>query len=488
MPDGGTESLRDLLLARAQTAPDHPLYDDGDDRVTFAGLVDRAAARAGELHRAGVRPGDRVALVLTPGVTFAETFWALQLLGATPAAFDPRRLDAAARRLECARPAHVLTDDDVRTVPTGPAWTERVEIAPDALAFLQPTSGTSGAARAAMIEQRQILAMMHGLRSHIGPGDVIINWVPPWHDLGLVRLLIGAVYHGAACRILQPAVATIAAWLRAIAEHDSSVTAAPDFCFRLATRLVDPRTVDLASSLRFANNAGEPVRRSSIEAFEERFGVHGRVMPAYGLAEATVGVSVHLPGDEVRVDERGNVSCGSIVDVLEVRAGSGPDAPEEIRVRGGSVFAGYLDAPEETAEALRDGWLYTGDSGYLDEHGRLYVLGRRATLIKRGGVAIAPRELEEAAQSVPGLGVVAAVAVPGRNGADDVVTVVAETDAAGAVGEHEVVSAVAREVTAGVGFGPGRVLVVPRGTVPRTYNGKIRHDRLRDALAAGELG
>src|SRR5205807_5551510 len=98
-------------------------------------------------------------------------------------------------------------------------------------------------------------------------------------------------------------------------------SAAPDFALRLALRMVNPASVDL-SSLRFMKSGGEPVRWSTVEAFEARFSVPGTVVAGYGLGEATLGVSEHLPGDEIPVDERGNVSCGLPIPGLEVRAGS----------------------------------------------------------------------------------------------------------------------------------------------------------------------
>lgn len=212
------------------------------------------------------------------------------------------------------------------------------------------------------------------------------------------------------------------------------------------------------------------------------------MFPGYGLAEATLGVTIHLPGDSVAVDERGNVSCGAAIAGFELRAGAGVEAPEEILVRGDAIFAGYLDAPEETAAALRGGWLHTGDSGYLDAEGRLFVLGRRRGMLKRGGAVVAPRELEEAAQAVPGVRVAAAMGVPVGAGPDETITLVVEADASDAGTTGDVAAEVTRRVVESAGFAPGRVAVVPRGTIRRTVNGKIRHGTLLAALAEGSLG
>ncbi|HYH46828.1 MAG TPA: AMP-binding protein, partial [Thermoanaerobaculia bacterium] len=355
----------------------------------------------------------------------------------------------------------------------------------DGIAFLQPTSGTSGEARAAVVLQRQVIASLCATREMvgIGPADVLVSWVPPWHDLGLMRFVLGPVYFGAPCHLVQPAIRTLPQWLRTAAEVHATVLGAPDFAWRLATRLVDPQGLDL-SAVRYATNGGEPVRQSTILAFEERFGVPGAIRPGYGLAEATLGVTGLRPGEPLRVDERGNVSCGRPMPGVEVRI-AGSDTGE-ILVRGPAVFAGYFEAPEATAEALRDGWLHTGDIGRNDADGHLYVLGRKRALLKRGGAPLAPREVEEAVEGVPGLRVAAAVGLPPAAGAStEEIAVVIEADPA--ADPARVAGAAAAAVEAALGFAPDRVIMLAPRTLPRTTNGKIRHGVLRQALIEGEL-
>lgn len=210
------------------------------------------------------------------------------------------------------------------------------------------------------------------------------------------------------------------------------------------------------------------------------------IRPGYGLGEATLSVTSHIPGEHVPVDARGNVSCGQLNRGLEVRAGRSLDSPEEIVIRGETVFGGYLGAPEETAQVLKDGWLHTGDSGYLDEQGRLYVLGRRVGMIKRAGSLIAPREIEEAAQRATGVRVAAATSIPaGRH--DEEIVVAVEVSPASDRSADQIAAEVSREVVGALGFAPGRTRILPRGSIPRTENGKIRHARLR-ALLEGEAG
>jgi fatty-acyl-CoA synthase len=329
-----------------------------------------------------------------------------------------------------------------------------------------------------MIRHRNILSV---LRAYAGgftvtPNDVLVSWVPPWHDLGLVRFMIGAVFNGAPCHIVTPAIQTIALWLETMTKVRGTITGAPDFAYRLASRFVDPATIDL-SSARWLTNGGEPVRRSTIDAFESRFNRSHVICPGYGLAEATLGVTFTMPGQPIRVDERGNVGCGRALPGVEVKIAD----DGEILVRGDGVFAGYFDAEEATAETLRDGWLHTGDIGHLDEDGELYVLGRRRAMLKRGGAVLAPRELEEAAQNVEGVRLAAAVGMTRADMTEEIVLAIEVDPRADA---DEVADAVAQEVHRTIGFAPERVVVLPPRSIPRTYNGKIRHDALRTLLSS----
>jgi fatty-acyl-CoA synthase len=483
-------TLSDLLRQRAAADPARLAYDDGRRAISYRELASRADGVASGLSRLGVRTGDRVALVMSAGVPFAEVFWGVQLLGAVPCALSPAAPQAAlARRAAQVRPSLVVDDEVAASLPHGDGVPDGPTVGPEDLAFMQLTSGTSGEPRAAMVRHRNVLSFLRSA-SDLGytrRDDIFVSWVPPWHDLGLVRFLIGGVYDSAPCHIVEPAIRTIPHWLETIGRVGGTVTGAPDFAYRLATRMVDPQAVDL-SSLRFTISGGEPLRRSTIEAFEEHFGVPGVVLPGYGLAEATLAVTTHEPGDALAVDARGNVSSGRVLPGLELRIDGDATAPGEILVRGDFVFAGYFEAPDDTEAALRDGWLHTGDTGYQDADGLVYVLGRQRAMIKRGGAVVAPRELEEAAHGATGVRLAAAVGVPDEVTSSERITVVVEADASAERPARAIAADVHRAIAETAGFAPAQVTVVPPRTIPLTANGKVRHDRLRAALADGLIG
>lgn len=500
-------TLHELLAHRAVSARHRLAFAAGKQSLTYEELAEEARILAGGLVHAGVQPGDRVAIHLPAGLDFVRTFWAIQRIGATACALNPSTPPALAmRRAALVRPALIVTGGGAAEGVTAAAATAGLRaIALDGLsrapvtmpsvatsgediAVLQTTSGTSGEPRAAMIRHRNVLASVRGAVTALGfgPDDVLASWVPPWHDLGLIRFVIGTVYFGAACHIVSPAIHTIPEWFTTMASVRATITGAPDFAYRLATRLV-PRGLDL-SSLRDATNGGEPVRLSTIDAFEERFGVAGRIRPGYGLAESTLGVTCMTRGEPLRVDERGNVSCGRALPDCEVRIDSVGGEPGEILVRGPLVFAGYFEAEEMNREILRDGWLHTGDIGQLDADGYLFVLGRKRALLKRGGAPLAPRELEEAAQQVDGVRIAAAVGLsPVSDSATEEIVVAIELEPDRGESAGEIVRAVSESVLRALGFGPDRVIVLAPRTLPMTWNGKIRHAALREALADGTL-
>jgi acyl-CoA synthetase (AMP-forming)/AMP-acid ligase II len=471
-------SLSDILFDRAASQPDALAFTHEGEHITYRELHDDAGALASGLAQLGVTAGDRVALIMPAGLDWVRAFWAIQRAGAVSCAFNPYvPTETAMRRAARVRPKVTLQSLD--DVPRGTGSMPRIDADPESLAFLQPTSGTSGESRAVMIRQRNILSVLNSSQRayEVDEKDVLVSWVPPWHDLGLVRFMIGAVQNAATCHIVTPSIRSIPRWLELVSEVRATITGAPDFAYRLAARLADPSRVDL-SSVRWMTNGGEPVRASTIELFESRFGRRGIVCPGYGLAEATLGVTLTRPQQALRLDARGNVSCGKALPDVDVKI-----VNDEILVRGPGVFAGYFDAEEATAETLRDGWLHTGDFGHLDDDGELYILGRKRAMLKRGGAVLAPRELEEAAQNVEGVRLAAAVGVT-RDATEEIVVAV-EIDPQG--DEAAITAAVSREVQRTLGFAPERVLAMPPRSIPRTYNGKIRHAALKELLNSGLL-
>src|SRR5690606_6877640 len=447
----------EVLRLRARDTPDRLAFEAAGERLTWATLLDDARRAGSALAAGGVAAGSRCAIVLGTGLAFVRAFFGAQLLGAFPVALNPR-LPAAliAKRLQelgCdavvaepgGRPGldEACAQAGVPVVAPGTfhgasplPWPLARAPDPEGVSHLQVTSGTTGAPRAAVILNRNVMAAAAASKALVGarPDDVLVGWLPLHHDFGLIRFVAAPPVFGCACHLVESSMAAIPAWLQTISRVRGTITGAPDFAFRVAARLVAADRVDLRS-LRVATSGGEPVRMSSIAAFETHFGIPGRVRPAYGLAEATLGVAGVVAGERLRVDESGTPSCGRPMTGVRLRIAESagralpPGGRGEILVKGPGVFAGYLDDPDGTAQVLRDGWLHTGDIGSVDADGQLFVHGRLRAMIKRGGASIAPREIEEVVDALAGVRRSAAVGVPGgAHASTERVIVVAEVE------------------------------------------------------------
>jgi fatty-acyl-CoA synthase len=511
-------TIVDVLAERAAHRKDQVAYGFADEVVTYGALLDDVRRIAAVLAERGVERSDRCALLAPTSLDLVRTIFAVQALGAAPVVINPELPPPlAARRVQLARcklafaPAasrgafvaaatehslaarvdaiEDLISDARRSVPALPTL-----VHPDEVAYLQFTSGTTGEPRAAVILHRHLIANLRAshLALQVRPDDVLVGWLPLYHDFGLVRFVFGPVFFGCPGYLVPSGIDTVARWLEVISQVGGTLTSSPDFGFRIAAERVDPGSVDL-TSLRIATSGGETIRLSTIQRFESRFGVPNVIRPGYGLAEATLTVSVVLPGEPVRVDDAGHVGCGPPMPGAEIRIVDerGTDVPSgasgEILVRGPSVFAGYFDDEPATRAVVRDGWLHTGDRGKLDEDGRLYVLGRDRALIKRGGATIVPREIEEAAEQVAGVLLAAAIGLPGETDGTERLLLVAELDPRADTDRQRLKATLASGVTRAVGSAPGEILVVRPGTIPRTESGKVRHSELRRLVMSGGL-
>jgi acyl-CoA synthetase (AMP-forming)/AMP-acid ligase II len=392
--------------------------------------------------------------------------------------------------LDCA----IYTFDQVNT---GRGADSYPETEPEDLAFIQYTSGSTGDSKGVQLSHRNLLANLRQMvaASAMNDRDVLVSWLPVYHDLGLILMTMAPFYVGARLILLPTTLTNLGNWLAAIQKFRGTYTAAPDIAYRLTMKQVQDH-YDL-STLRIAINAAEPIRVSTIRDFEKKFGLHNVIKPGYGLAEASVGVTFWGLGDKpIKADERGFVGVGQPlpdIDIKVVKDNEEVVAGEvgEIVFSSPSATRGYFKNPEATEKLFwRDGYLFTGDLGYLDADGDLFIVARAKNVIKQGGRTLAPREVEEITDSVPRIRSAAAVGVDRGRQEGEQVYVFAETRMNRAGGETEalaLITEIVRRIHANLGFRPGRVYLVKPHTIPLTYNGKIQHALLRQRYLDGNL-
>jgi acyl-CoA synthetase (AMP-forming)/AMP-acid ligase II len=247
-----------------------------------------------------------------------------------------------------------------------------------------------------------------------------------------------------------------------------------------------------------ALNASEPVRFSTISDFENKFNLKNVMLPAYGLAEATVGVCGWCPGQKVKVDRRGFVSVGAPFPGVKMRvAGENkpakPGEAGEILVWSKANTAGYFgNAVETGALFAEEGYIRTGDTGYCDDEGHYYIVGRKKNIIIQGGYNISAREIEELTDRFPFVRRSAAVGIDRGKAEGEQVYVFIEVKSDRSQLESEkkrmdMVIDVVQRFKATFGFRPGRVFLLRPRAIPMTFNGKIKYPLLKQQYLDGSL-
>ena len=328
-------TLVEMIALRGEMTPEALAFFFEDRPYTYGWLWHRTNQFAAYLDHHGVRAGDRVVLAVPNGPAFFYVFYGILRLGAIAVPIfpgsEPSRCHTMMRlcgaqflvvppALPEERTAGLKAMARQHAVTLIPAAIDLAEAPPpafptprpDDVAFIQYTSGSTADPRGVQLTHFNLLTnvrqMIAGMR--ITPAEVFVSWLPVYHDMGLILKTMVPFYLGARLILLPTSLRHIPRWLQAIEQYRGTFTAAPDLAYRLCVRGIrNPDVYDL-SSLRVALNAAEPVRRQTMKAFEEAFGLRHVMVAGYGLAEATVGVSMWPPGTPPKVDAEGHVSVG----------------------------------------------------------------------------------------------------------------------------------------------------------------------------------
>ncbi|MFY9825708.1 MAG: AMP-binding protein [Thermoanaerobaculia bacterium] len=555
-----TRTLVEVLEWHAQRHPDrrHVLYLPGDgepEELTYAGLLARSRAVAAGLARLGLTPGHAVGIMLPTGLEYFAAFFGVQLAGGVPVPLYPparrsqieEHLRRQARILETAGAEALITFPEVLTLARllraqlpvlrkvatvaelsaegEPSSTMLAHVKESDLAFLQFTSGSTGNPKGVMLTHANLLANLRAIQkgADVRPDDVVVSWLPLYHDMGLIGCWMGGLYFGVPLVLMSPLtfLARPVRWLREIQRHRGTLSAAPNFAYELCVNKIPDKQIqglDL-SSWRMALNGAEPVSPEAVRRFIERFEPYGfnpgALSPVYGLAENSLAVAFpplgrpplidvvdreafQSSGQAVPVGEDDPnalrfVSCGVPLSGHEVRiVDEGGHEVEERRegrleFKGPSASSGYFRNPEATAKLVHGDWRDSGDRGYI-AGGEVYITGRVKDIIIRGGRNLYPHELEAAVGEVSGVrqGCVAVFGSPDPKTGTERLVVMAETRERNAAALEALRQAI-QDVTVDLLGTPADVVaLVPAHGVPKTSSGKIRRSSARELYESGK--
>lgn len=415
----------------------------------------------------------------------------------------------------------VLTFADLQSLPE--AATKLEPFRAGDVAYIQYSSGSTSSPKGVLISQAAICANTRGILQDgmaLTPDDRALSWLPLYHDMGLVGFCLSPMM--GQCTVDFLATTSFARrpalWLKLMSDNQTTITYSPSFGYDLAARRIngDAPSLDL-SRLRIAGIGGDMVRADVLNLFAETLGVAGfrreAFMPSYGMAETTLAISFVDADKPIRVDSidrhalktearavpakggeaRGFVVCGRPMhgSQVEIRNESGRLLGDRlvgrIFVKSPSLMSGYYYNEDATSAAIGlDGFLDTGDMGYwLD--GEIVLTGRAKDLILHNGRNIWPQDIEWAAEHVEPLrsGDVAAFAVEGRDGVDEVVVLVQCR-----VKDEASIEKLRREVSAAVHRSAGvecNVVMVPPKSLPFTSSGKLSRAGAKQRYISGEI-
>ncbi len=549
-------TLGDALDYAAQGQKGFNFHDARADLMRaypFSELAADARRHAAHFIAEGVQPGDRIALIAETGAGFAAAFFGAIYAGALPVplplptSFGGREayVDQIRVQLTSCDPLMLLSPpglhDIVKDAATGLCaahdWDEWFsgeapnvtlpKAKPTDIAYLQYSSGSTRFPHGVAVTHEALLANLsaHATCTHAAEGDRVVSWLPWYHDMGLVGCMLAPMSNQVSVDYLatEDFARRPLSWLTLISRNpDASLSYSPTFGYDICARRISPsipvaERYDL-SRWRVAGNGADMIRPEVMQAFVDTFAPAGfkasAFLPSYGLAEATLAVTIMPVGEGIQcdlIDERtlsgatepradhrlptryrAIVNCGKAVPglTIEVRDENGKLLPDRkigrVFVKGLGIMAGYFRDPEATAACMKDGWLDTGDMAYMKD-GSLYIVGRAKDMIIINGKNHWPQDIEWAIEQLPGFkaGDIAAFSVTTPSG-EEAPAVLVQCRTSCNDERIKLRDAIKTKVKAITGMSCVVELVPPR-TLPRTSSGKLSRSKARLQYLSGEI-
>ncbi len=552
-------SLQEVLFLYKENDPErnylYLLGDTGVEKILkYGDLYDSANQLAAGLIARGLKPRETVAIMLPTSVEFFFAFFGVLLAGGIPVPIYPplqaSQVEEYAKReaiilrnagvrflitfkkakgLSKLLQAFVPSLIDVETVSSlmkEDSTFEAVTIDPSDIAFIQYTSGSTGNPKGVALTHQNLLANIHayGAAVNLQANDVIVSWLPLYHDMGLIGACLGSLFYGAPLVLLSPLsfLAHPEQWLWAVHYYRGTISAAPNFAYEICVKkIADERLAGLdLSCWRLALNGAEKIYPSTLERFYKKLKPFKlsktTLFPVYGLAESSVALTFPAIGKEAIIDRIDKtvfetegkalavtdtetlhyefVNCGRALPHHQIRVVDDNNNPlpnrtvGNLQFKGPSAMIGYYNNSEATERVMHDGWVETGDLAYLVD-GDLFLTGRKKDLIIKAGRNYYPADVELIVEQVQGIrkGCVAAFGVRMDERGTENLVIVAEKSDRTNLANADIIEEIYQRMSEQVGIAPDDVVLTAPRTIPKTSSGKLRRSSCKERYLNHQL-